>query len=185
MGNLFTSLTTILDSLSGPKEKRILLLGLDAAGKTTILYKLNMGETIHTIPTIGFNVENVRYKNIDFNCWDVGGQKKIRSLWYHYYQGTDAVIFVVDSNDNTRLEEAKEELYNLMSNQFIKGASLLVYANKQDLPNGMTTAEVVDKLELRTKMRGVHWHVQGAIAVSGEGLYDGLDWLCTRLNSRD
>jgi small GTP-binding protein len=182
MGNLFTS---ILDSLSGHKEKRILLLGLDAAGKTTILYKLNMGDTIHTIPTVGFNVENVRYKNIDFNCWDVGGQKKIRALWHHYYEGTDAVIFVVDANDSSRIEEVKEELYALMSNHFMKDASLLVYANKQDLPNSMTTAEVVDKLELRSKLRNTHWHCQGAVSVSGEGLYEGLDWLSARLNARN
>lgn len=182
MGNFFT---TILDSLSGHKEKRILLLGLDAAGKTTILYKLNMGDTIHTIPTVGFNVETVRYKNIDFNCWDVGGQKKIRALWHHYYEGTDAVIFVVDANDSSRIEEVKEELYALMNNHFLRNASLLVYANKQDLPNSLTTEEVVNKLELRSNLRHTHWHCQGAVAVSGQGLYEGLDWLSARLNSRD
>jgi small GTP-binding protein len=80
MGNIFMR---ALDALSGTKEKRILLLGLDAAGKTTILYQLNVGETVHTIPTVGFNVETVRYKNVIFTYWDVGGQEKIRRLWHH------------------------------------------------------------------------------------------------------
>merc|ERR1712126_464283 len=74
---------------------RILMVGLDAAGKTTILYKLKLGEIVTTIPTIGFNVETVEYKNISFTVWDVGGQDKIRPLWRHYFQNTDGLIFVV------------------------------------------------------------------------------------------
>jgi small GTP-binding protein len=69
------------------KEYRILMLGLDAAGKTTLLYKLKLGEIQTTIPTIGFNVETLEYKNLKFTVWDVGGQTKIRHLWRHYYQG--------------------------------------------------------------------------------------------------
>ena len=64
------------------------MVGLDAAGKTTILYKLKLGETTTTIPTIGFNVETVTYRNINFTVWDVGGQQVIRPLWHHYYPGT-------------------------------------------------------------------------------------------------
>merc|ERR1719323_1523103 len=79
----------------GNKEYRILMVGLDASGKTTILYKLHLGEVINSVPTIGFNVETVEYKNITFTLWDVGGQDKIRPLWRHYYKGTDAIIFVV------------------------------------------------------------------------------------------
>merc|ERR1711998_418466 len=94
----------------GNKEMRILMVGLDAAGKTTVLYKLKLGEVVTTIPTIGFNVETVEYKNINFTVWDVGGQDKIRPLWRHYYQNTQGIIFVVDSNDKERLGMAKEEL---------------------------------------------------------------------------
>ena len=72
----------------GSKEMRILMLGLDAAGKTTILYRLKLAEVVTTIPTVGFNVETVEYKNIKFNVWDVGGQDKIRRLWRHYFHGT-------------------------------------------------------------------------------------------------
>ena len=178
MGNWIVK---VLDTLSGTSRKKILLLGLDAAGKTTILYKLNLGDTVNTIPTVGFNVENVLYKNIEMNCWDIGGQEKIRRLWYHYYEGADAVIFVVDCNDPERMQEAKQELYALMDHDALRHASLLVYANKQDLPQSMTTSQIANKLELATRMRGRPWHVQGAVAISGEGLYDGLDWLGTAL----
>jgi len=182
MGNFIAK---VLDSLSGPTQKKILLLGLDAAGKTTILYKLNLGDTVNTIPTIGFNVESLRYKNIEMNCWDIGGQEKIRKLWYHYYEGADAVIFVVDCNDPDRLQEAKNELYAVMDHDSLRDATLLVYANKQDLPQSMSVSTIADKLELNSRMRrrgkGQNWHVQGAVAVSGDGLYEGLDWLGTTL----
>ena len=184
MGNFIAK---VLDAMSGTTQKKILLLGLDAAGKTTILYKLNLGDTVNTIPTIGFNVEVMRYKNIEMNCWDIGGQEKIRKLWYHYYEGADAVIFVVDSNDPDRLQDAKKELLALMDNDSLRDASLLVYANKQDLPQSMSVASIMDKLELDTKLRGrgrQQWHVQGAVGVSGEGLYEGLDWLGTSLQQK-
>jgi len=87
---------------------------LDAAGKTTILYKLKLGEIVTTIPTIGFNVETVEYKNICFTVWDVGGQDKIRPLWRHYFQNTQGLIFVVDSNDRERIQEGAEELQKMV-----------------------------------------------------------------------
>ena len=93
-----------MDNLSfgAGRDSRILMVGLDAAGKTSILYKLKLNETMHTIPTIGFNVETVTYKNINFTVWDVGGQDKIRKLWHHYFTGTDAIIYVVsDENQGT------------------------------------------------------------------------------------
>ncbi|CAN0345953.1 unnamed protein product [Ectocarpus fasciculatus] len=174
----------MFDVFAGLKPRRVVFLGLDAAGKTTVLYKMNLGEVVHTIPTIGFNVETVKHKNLEFTCWDIGGQKKIRALWYHYYQGTDAVIFVIDSNDKHRLEEAKEELYQTMNNDLLKGAALLVLANKQDLPNVMSPAEIVDKLELAHNFRARPWQVQGCVAVNGSGLYEGLDWLAKTLQQQ-
>merc|ERR1712203_60692 len=104
MGLAFTKLW---QRIVGKKEMRILMVGLDAAGKTTILYKLKLGEVVTTIPTIGFNVETVEYKNISFNVWDVGGQDKIRKLWRYYYANTQGLIFVVDSNDRDRTEDAR------------------------------------------------------------------------------
>merc|ERR550532_3924194 len=116
------------------KEIRILMVGLDAAGKTTILYKLKLGEVVTTIPTVGFNVETVEYKNLSFTVWDVGGQDKIRPLWRYYYQGTNGLIYVVDSNDRDRIEDAREELTKMLQEDEMRDAVLLVFANKQDLP---------------------------------------------------
>ena len=124
------------------------MVGLDAAGKTTILYKLKLGEIVTTIPMIGFNVETVEYKNISFTVWDVGGQDKIRPLWRHYYQNTQGVIFVVDSNDRDRVGEARDELHRMLNEDELREAILLVFANKQDLPNAMNAAEITDKLGL-------------------------------------
>ncbi len=114
---------------------------------------------------------------------DVGGQKKIRALWHHYYEGTDAVIFVIDSSDRSRIAEAQDELFGVMNHDLLRRAKLLivVYANKQDLPGSMMSAEIVDKLQLQSRFRNTQWHVQGAVAVSGEGLYEGLDWLSETL----
>merc|ERR1712014_71769 len=147
MGLAFTKLWS---TLIGTQEMRILMVGLDAAGKTTILYKLKLGEVITTIPTIGFNVETVEYKNIRFTVWDIGGQDKIRRLWRHYYVGTQGLIFAVDSNDRDRVEDAREELMKVLDDDEMRDAILLVFANKQDLPKAMSAAEVTEKLGLNS-----------------------------------
>lgn len=200
----------LLTSFGGHKEYRILMLGLDAAGKTTVLYKLKvrlkwtdeyglfdkvssfltscliflkisqqLGELVTTIPTIGFNVETVQYKNIEFTVWDVGGQHKIRRLWRHYYQGSQGLIFVVDSNDVDRLEEAAEELHALLADDALRDAVVLVLANKQDLPHAVSVTEMGEKLRLRNLRH--QWYVQPCSAASGNGLYEGLDWLSNAL----
>ena len=109
-GYMGVYISKLLDSFR-EKEAKVVMVGLDAAGKTTILYKLHLrGSDCHLTPTIGFNVERVKYKRLNFTAWDIGGQDILRKLWYHYYDGTDAIIFVVDSNDSERIEDAKEEL---------------------------------------------------------------------------
>ena len=143
----------------GKKEMRILMVGLDAAGKTTILYKLKLGEIVTTIPTIGFNVETVEYKNISFTVWDVGGQDKIRPLWRHYYTNTQGLIFVVDSNDRDRIDAARDELHRMLNEDELRESVLLCFANKQDLPNAMSAAEMTDKLGLHD-LRGRQWYIQ-------------------------
>ncbi len=163
------------------EEKRILMVGLDAAGKTTILYKLKLGEVVTTIPTIGFNVETVEYKNISFTVWDVGGQDKIRPLWRHYYQNTQGVIFVVDSNDAERFEDAREELHKMLAEDELREAVLLVFANKQDLPKAKSAEEISEALNLRA-LEGRRWWVQACCATNGDGVYDGLDWLVNALS---
>eukprot|EP00111_Clytia_hemisphaerica_P022960 TCONS_00067587-protein len=160
---------------------RILMVGLDAAGKTTILYKLKLGEIVTTIPTIGFNVETVEYKNISFTVWDVGGQDKIRPLWRHYFTNTQGLIFVVDSNDRERIQEAAAELNKMVNEDELKDSFILVFANKQDLPNALSTSELTEKLGLH-QLRGRKWYVQAACATQGNGLYEGLDWLSNELS---
>lgn len=183
MGNLVSALKSVFESFGGGGEHRILLLGLDAAGKTTLLYKMKVGEAVHTVPTIGFNVEEVKFKNVTMNIWDVGGQHTIRPLWRYYYQGASAVVFVVDSADSERLEEAKQTLESVLSDDSLRDATLLVYANKQDLPKAATVAELADGLGL-SSMYNRQWHVQAACAVSGDGIYEGFDWLSSALKNR-
>ena len=176
-------MSRFIDQLGiGNLERRILLVGLDAAGKTTVLYKLKLGETVCTIPTVGFNVETVQYKRLSFTMWDIGGQDKIRPLWRHYYEGSDAVIFCVDSNDRDRIDMASMELNKLISTDDLRDAHLLVFANKQDLPHSMPASEIMEKLQL-TKMHGRRWHVQPCVATSGDGLFEGLEWLSKTLQS--
>jgi len=177
-------MSTLLNSLGlGQLDRRILLVGLDAAGKTTILYKLKLGDTIHTIPTVGFNCEIVQYNRLTFTIWDIGGQEKLRRLWRHYYEGTDAIIFVVDSNDHERINIVAEELQHMLSCDELKDASLLVLANKQDLPQSMSAAELMDKLSIH-KFQGRDYYVQPCTATSGDGLYAGLDWLTRSLTNK-
>ena len=173
----------VWQSLFGKKELRILMVGLDAAGKTTILYKLKLGEVVTTIPTIGFNVETVEHKNINFTVWDVGGQDKIRLLWKHYYQNTQGIIFVVDSNDRYRIDDAKEELQRMLSEDELKEADVLVFANKQDLQGSMNPQETTEKMGLAS-IRGRPWHCQGCCATMGDGLIEGLDWLGKNVNGK-
>ena len=177
MGLLFTKL---FDKLHKKKEQRILMVGLDAAGKTTVLYSLKLGEVLNTTPTIGFNVENVSYKNIEFQVWDIGGQDRLRTLWRHYYTNSNGIIFVVDSADNSRFDVAKEELQKLLEEDELRDAKVLVLANKQDLPGAVTTSEVANKLGL-TAHKQHDWFVQGCSATKGDGIYEGLDWMCKAL----
>uniref|UniRef100_A0A915NDM6 Amidase domain-containing protein n=1 Tax=Meloidogyne javanica TaxID=6303 RepID=A0A915NDM6_MELJA len=177
------TLSGLFSRLFGKRQVRILMVGLDAAGKTTILYKLKLGEIVTTIPTIGFNVETVEYRNISFTVWDVGGQDKIRPLWRYYFQNTQGLIFVVDSNDKERIVEAREELMRMLSEDELRDSVLLVFANKQDLPNAMNAAELTDKLGLHT-LRNRNWYIQATCATSGDGLYEGLDWLSNQLKNQ-
>lgn len=159
----------------GGEEVRILMNGLDAAGKTSILYRLQLGVVVTTIPTIGFNVETVQYKRLSFTCWDVGGKDKIRPLWRHYYHGCKAIVFVVDSNDPDRLDYARDELHQMMKEEELREARLLVFANKQDLKTALGVDEVAQILEL--DQLNQEWFIQPSSATTGEGLQEGLEWL--------
>ncbi|KAG8848119.1 Arf GTPase arf1 [Tulasnella sp. 330] len=180
MGVSLSSLWSSLSSLAQwgkDKDVRILMLGLDSAGKTTILYRLQIGEVVSTIPTIGFNVETVQYKNIKFQVWDLGGQSSIRPYWRCYYANTQAIIYVIDASDHDRLTTSRAELLTMLSEEELKDVPLLVFSNKQDIPGALKPAEVSDKLGLAGGEKTRQWSVRGSCATKGEGLEEGLDWL--------
>ena len=157
---------------------KVIILGLDAAGKTTILYKLfsKCSEIKTTIPTIGFNVETVEINSSEFICWDVGGCDKIRPLWKCFTTGANAFIFVVDCHDKDRIESIKYEMQIFLNCEDTSPLPLLLFANKQDLPNSLSSVDVIRLLEMNSITTRA-WHVQESIATTGEGLYEGLDWL--------
>lgn len=173
MGN-FISKTFLRFLISNP-ELRVLMVGLDGAGKTTMLYKMKLGEVVQSIPTIGFNVESVQYKNTSLNVWDVGGQDRIRPLWQYYFNNTQAVIFVVDASDTDRISEARDTLLGMMRHEALAQSVLLVFANKQDLPNALNTAQLAERLQLRTLRHT--WHVQPSCVPACEGIYEGIEWV--------
>lgn len=171
------------------RDVRLLMVGLDGAGKTTILYKLKLGEVVSTVPTIGittnfkcvgFNLETVEFRGSTFTVWDVGGQDRIRALWRHYYTNSQGIIFVLDASDHDRLSTAREELSMMLSEPCLREAALLVYANKQDMPGALQAKQVAEALGL-TEEAGRRWHVQGACALTGDGLIEGLSWLWSAL----
>ncbi|XP_024959266.1 ADP-ribosylation factor 2-like [Cynara cardunculus var. scolymus] len=165
------------------RDIKVLMLGLNDSGKTTILYKLRLGDFVVTVPTIGFNVEALEYKQTMFTVWDVGGQDVIRPLWRHYYRNTQALVFVVDSNNKRRIYQARNELHRLLNEDELSDATILVFANKQDLPHAMHVSEVADKLKLHSISQH-RWHIQSSCATTGQGLYEGLIWLTSNVPNK-
>ena len=161
------------------------ILGLDNAGKTTVLKKFN-GEDINTIsPTLGFNIKTLEHRGYALNCWDVGGQQTIRSYWRNYFEQTDGLIWVVDSADRVRLNDCKRELYLLMDQEKLAGASLMIFANKQDLAGALTSEEIAEALDLGGERFATrHWSIMGCSAVTGQGLLEGMDWVVDDVSSR-
>ena len=139
-----------------------------------------MRETVKTIPTIGFNVETLDYKGLSFTLWDVGGQDKIRVIWKHYYDKTDAIIFVIDSSDRDRIEDSAEELKKLLAEEELKNCVVLVLANKQDLNGALPPNEITEKMAME-QLKGVTWLVQGTSAINGQGIKEAFDWLASTL----
>jgi len=165
------------------KEVRLLMLGLDNAGKTTIVKKFN-GEDISTIsPTLGFNIKTLEHRGFKLNVWDVGGQKSLRSYWRNYFETTDGLIWVVDSVDRRRLDDCRQELDGLLVEERLAGATLLVFANKQDLPGALSSEAIKEALDLEN-LKTHHWMIFGCSAVTGDHLLEGIDWLVDDISSR-
>lgn len=165
------------------RECRILLLGLDNAGKTTLLKTLASEDVTHITPTQGFNIKSVQSDGFKLNVWDIGGQRKIRPYWRHYFENTDILIYVIDSADRKRFEETGVELAELLSDEKLASVPLLVYANKQDLLNAAAASEIAEGLNLHT-IRDRVWQIQACSATSGEGVKDGVEWVCKNLKKK-
>merc|ERR1711998_664966 len=130
-------------------EVRILMLGLDNSGKTTILKKLSDEDISHVMPTQGFNIKSLLTEGFKLNVWYIGGQKTIRPYWRNYFDNTDILIYVVDCADRRRVEEAQDELGELLAEDKLALVPLLIYANKCDLINAASPDEVVEALALQ------------------------------------
>lgn len=181
MGSV-ASRVAALFSRSASAPLRVLLSGLDSAGKTTLLYKLVGSDGVKSsMPTIGLNVESASLRGADLTCFDVGGRTPMRPLFRYYHSQCEALLWMVDATDADRLDEcewapSKEELHRMLAAEENSGKPLLVFANKQDLPSALSPAEVCTRLGLRA-LRDREWSIQGCCATTGDGLYEGLDWL--------
>uniref|UniRef100_A0A3Q4B536 ADP-ribosylation factor-like protein 3 n=1 Tax=Mola mola TaxID=94237 RepID=A0A3Q4B536_MOLML len=168
---------------SPDQEVRLLLLGLDNAGKTTLLKQLAGEDISHITPTQGFNIKSVQSDGFRLNVWDIGGQRKIRPYWRNYFENTDVLIYVIDSSDGKRFEETSLELTELLEEEELVGVPLLIFANKQDLVTAMPASELAESLNLHT-IRDRMWQVQACSAVTVEGLQDGMTWVCRNIKFR-
>jgi len=167
------------------KEIRILLVGLDNAGKTTIVKKI-CGDDISTVsPTLGFQIKTVHRGGYALNVWDVGGQKSLRSYWRNYFERTDALIWVIDSADIGRMQDCKEELHRLLKEERLAGASLLVLANKQDIAGSLRIDAIRDEhLRLGDLADSRHWRIFASSALTGQGLDESFAWLVKDVGER-
>jgi ADP-ribosylation factor-like protein 3 len=164
------------------KDPNLLILGLDNAGKTTLLHNLTQEKVQTTEPTKGVNIKTIIQEGFTINVWDIGGQKEIRQYWYAYYDNVDAILYVVDSSDDDRIAECNDQLQILLKEEKLKKVPLLVYANKADLKNCLGADEIVDKLELNNIVER-DWSLYACSALKGFGIMDGLQWLMDKIAS--
>ncbi|KAI6659937.1 ADP-ribosylation factor-like protein 3 isoform X1 [Oopsacas minuta] len=161
-------------------EMRILLLGLDNAGKTTLLKQLASEDVSFVTPTIGFNVKSVQSKGFKLNVWDIGGQREIRPYWRNYFENTDVLIYVIDSTDEKRFLETSQELYNLLEEDKLANVPLFIFANKQDLVAATNVGDIAERLKL-CNIRERQWQIQPCSALTGAGIQEGMEWLCKNM----
>ena len=167
------------------KKARILMFGLDGAGKTSILYQLKLSDLIETTQTIGFILETVEYKDLYLEIWDIGGYSIFPDneniiLFKHYYQKTDGMIFVIDCNDKERYGKVNKTLLEIINNEELKNIPLLIFGNKQDINEATSPNELIKFLEIE-KIKNNEWFIQGSSALNGRGIKEGFDWLTNKL----
>ena len=176
MGALISYITSLFT-----KPSRMLILGLDSAGKTTILYQIASGQAINTVPTVGFNMEELEYENIKFKVWDLGGQEALRPYWSCYYNNTNAVIFVIDSCDKERIHMARAELHKLAGEKELQNAVIAIFANKQDDEEHAMNVDDISKEMGLSELKHNTWSIFKTSGLTGEGLKDGMSWIASKM----
>lgn len=167
------------------REMRILMLGLDNAGKTTCVKKFCNQDTSSISPTLGFQITALTFRGYTLNIWDVGGQQSLRAYWRNYFESSDGLIWVVDSNDVGRLHDCKRELHTLLQEERLAGASLLIFLNKQDIPTALPAEEIERILDIDAIRQGKrHVHLSVCSARTGDGLLDGITWIVDDVSRR-
>lgn len=161
---------------SHSKEKKVLFLGLDNAGKTSIINALHDVSVYCVAPTRGFNIRPTQIDNVNFQVWDIGGQRSFRSRWENFFDNVQGLVWVIDSSDNKRMFETGLELSALLSNQKLLRLPVLILANKSDLVTSLSPEDITIELELHG-IRDRIWKIQGCSAITKEGLEEGLKWM--------
>ncbi|MEN2495416.1 MAG: hypothetical protein MHMPM18_000049 [Marteilia pararefringens] len=186
-------LSNLINNIFYDPLHNTLMIGLDNAGKTTILYNLKLGENVNPPATIGFNMERIKAKKSNLLVFDVGGQPAIRKYWQSYYDDLKLIISVVDVIDQNRYEEAKKELHNVIFDERNRNIPVLIYINKMDLYYaGLTSGSKFDIdigrsrneiesyfelfFEIRHLVTANKARIVACSAQSGENLEEGLDW---------
>jgi len=169
----------------------VLILGLDHAGKTTLLEHLKaLYKGIEPLspdqimPTVGLNIGRVDVSNVKLILWDLGGQAGLRSIWDKYFTEAHGVIFVVDSADESRFHEAKTELDLLLKHPEMSEVPLLFCINKQDLPNALAQEEIEKIFNLNEIRETREFNIQTLTAITGEGTREGLTWMVETLKQQ-
>ncbi|KAF1985219.1 ADP-ribosylation factor [Aulographum hederae CBS 113979] len=172
----WTMLSILRKARMKDKEMRVLMLGLDNAGKTTIVKSI-MNEDVNSVsPTLGFIIKTIDYDGYKLNIWDVGGQKTLRTYWKNYFERTDTLIWVVDACDRNRMDDCQRELKGLLLEERLMGASLLVLSNKSDVNGSLNEDEVREELGL-DDIKTHQWKIMACSAITGHNLQQGLRWV--------
>lgn len=181
MGGLVSS---VLSLFQGKPDVRILILGLDASGKTTILFHLSLGNFVQEVqPTVAFNLEKVEVGNLKLQIWDLGGQHQLRAFWRLYYQDSHGIVFVIDSADRARIDLCRDELKLLLQEDELRGVPLLILANKQDIAGSMNVDELTTKLEL-SSIKDRVWTIMPTSALQGTNIKESFMWLSQTIESK-
>lgn len=180
---MFSLLYGLWKYLFSKSEFHVLILGIDKAGKTTLLEKL---KTLYSdieglppdriVPTVGLNIGRVEAHKSKLIFWDLGGQLGLRTIWEKYYEEAHAVLYVVDSVSKTRFEDTKSTLEKVLRHPDLQGAPVLIFANKQDLAGAVNAEELSQFLDIK-EQNGRLTRVQGISAYEGSGIQEGVLWL--------